>query len=226
MQASTLVKVGVVVVVMAATVQVVVRVVPEPVTVTRSLFVSLRSEWRRPKPLTLLVAAITTAGAIWQALWPGLLDHAARHHDTISSGRWWQFATELVVQSPLWQAPINILALLVVGATVERLFGPVRWLLLYLGGAAVGEAFAMSWQPEGAGNSIAVLGLLGGLFAFFLREHRDVGVRLLVVLALAGGGLLVYYHNIHGPALLAGAVLGLPLVRRRRDAELPVARRP
>src|SRR5581483_8030478 len=156
----------------AATVQVLVRVAPAPAVVTRSLVASLASEWRRPRPLTLLVAAVTTAVACWQAAWPGLLDHLARHHDTVSSGRWWQFATELVVQSPLWQAPITIGALLVVGTTVERLAGPVRWLLLYAGGAAAGEAAAMAWQPEGAGNSIAVLGLLGGLFAFFLRDSR------------------------------------------------------
>ena len=74
----------------------------------------------------------------------------------------------------------------------------------------------MAWQPEGAGNSIAVLGLLGGLFAYFLRQWPAgaLGVRTLVLLALAGGAVLAAGRDIHGPALLAGALLGMGLAAR------------
>ncbi|ASW54629.1 rhomboid family intramembrane serine protease [Plantactinospora sp. KBS50] len=218
MDTGTWIGLGAAAVLMTAGIQVLVRVAPSPLGRSRGgIPGALASEWRRPRPITLLVFAVTAGFAVWQLLRPDLLDRFARHADTLSSGRWWQFGTELLVQDPLWQAPLNLLVLLLVGLPAERLFGGARWLLLYLGGAAAGEVAALSWQPAGAGNSIAVLGLLGGLFGYVLRRApgRSVGLRIFALLGLAAGAALALIRDIHGPALVAGIVLGLIIAPRR-----------
>ncbi|MEV0001627.1 rhomboid family intramembrane serine protease [Micromonospora sp. NPDC050980] len=222
MNTDSLIRLGCAPVLMAASVQVLVRVVPRPLgEAPGGIPGALASEWRRPRPLTVLVCSLTAAFAGWQLARPELLDQLARHADTWSSGRWWQFGTQLLVQDPWWQTPINLIALLLVGPTVERLFGPGRWLLLYLGGAAAGEAVARFWQPDGAGNSIAVLGLLGGLFGWVLRRFPGPALvaRTMAALGVAAGAVLALVRDIHGPALLAGVVLGVLAAPRRPVAD-------
>jgi membrane associated rhomboid family serine protease len=65
----------------------------------------------------------------------------------------------------------NVGTLLVLGVLAERRLGRWRWLVLYLGGAAAGQAMGYLAGTVGAGNSIANLGLAGGLIAAFSR-HR------------------------------------------------------
>ncbi len=68
----------------------------------------------------------------------------------------------------------NAAALVVVGVSVERAFGRRLWLALYLAGGLAGELAGYAWQPRGAGNSVAVCGLAGGLLAALLlwREAK------------------------------------------------------
>jgi membrane associated rhomboid family serine protease len=210
--AETGVKAACVLVIGAATVQSVLQVAPVPAG-RQSMVRAVAADWRRPKPMTLLAFLITGGFAIAQRLHPALLRTLERHPDTWSNHHQWQYATQLLVQSPFWQTPINLLALLVIGASVERIFGAGRWLLCYLGGAAAGETAGVFWQPYGAGNSIAVLGLLGALFAY-LMVHPDAGVgqgRVSRVLGLAGGAVLLYLHDIHGAGLWGGFLIGLLL---------------
>ena len=58
-----------------------------------------------------------------------------------------------------------VLALdLVIGTAVERVYGRVRWLEVYLACGIVGQAFGYLWDPPDAGSSVAGAGLLGALF--------------------------------------------------------------
>jgi len=166
----------------------------------------------------------------------------------------------------------NAAALVVVGVSVERAFGRRLWLALYLAGGLAGELAGYAWQPRGAGNSVAVCGLAGGLLAALLlgREAKVsaigavfvpywvaalvayasdslvVGVGLCALVAplgfliarnglsrplavclgsaeLLGALTLLALHDIHGPALLAGALVGAGMLRRNPDGAAPVS---
>jgi hypothetical protein len=80
----------------------------------------------------------------------------------LAAGQWWRLVTALFVQyDPWWQIVIVFALIAGIGAIAERLFGPGRWLLLYVGCGVVGQAFGFRWQPYDAGASVAGAGLLG-----------------------------------------------------------------
>ena len=66
---------------------------------------------------------------------------------------------------------VNMLALAVFGPLVERLYGSVRYLLIYLVAGAAGGLASVSWHPDinSAGASGAIFGILGALLAAPLR---------------------------------------------------------
>ncbi len=84
-------------------------------------------------------------------------------------GRDLALATPLLIQFDPWPAAVCVLALdLVIGTAVERVYGRVRWLEVYLACGIVGQAFGYLWDPPDAGSSVAGAGLLGALCAWLL----------------------------------------------------------
>ena len=122
---------------------------------------------------------------------------------------------------------MTVPAVVALGIPAERIFGAKGVLALYLVPAAIGEALGYVWQPHGAGNSIAVLGLAGALVSWLFLEAQEKGwprpllnrVRIWGAALLAGAVADNAFHDIHGLPTLAGAVIGAGiLLRRRRGA--------
>jgi membrane associated rhomboid family serine protease len=204
--------------------------------------------------LTSGVAGFTVVSGLIGLAWPAWEEHLRRDPALIADGQWYRLATSLVVQDGgAFGLVFNVATLLVLGVLAERRLGRWRWLVLYLGGAAAGQAMGYLAGTVGAGNSIANLGLAGGLIAAFGRHRAwriDAALSCFVVLLIApaalptdsaravgfvvavvAGGLLVARREVfpgwvflaiavvvgvalsavadlHGPALLAGLVLG------------------
>lgn len=100
---------------------------------------------------------------------------------------------------------------------LPRLFGPGRWLLLYVGCGVVGQAFGFRWQPYDAGASVAGAGLLRRCAPGCCRRpgrpwpaSGSGGAWPLAGLVLTAVG------DIHGPPLLLGFALGARLLWRDR----------
>jgi membrane associated rhomboid family serine protease len=110
----------------------------------------------------------------------------------------------------------NVGTLLVLGVLAERRLGRWRWLVLYLGGAAAGQAMGYLAGTVGAGNSIANLGLAGGLIAAFTRHRAwriDAALSSVVVLLVAPGALPTDAARAVG--LVVAVVAGGLLLSRR-----------
>jgi membrane associated rhomboid family serine protease len=140
---------------------------------------------------------------------PGLLP--ALRRSPAATHEWWRLITPIFVNRGGWlEIGVNLATLATIGILAERLWPPRAWLLLYFGGGVVGEFAGIQWKPEGAGNSVAVCGLLGGISAWLLLHgRRPAGVAMLLP-----GALLTLFQNLHGPPLLAGALIGLAMSRR------------
>jgi membrane associated rhomboid family serine protease len=204
--------------------------------------------------LTFGVAFVTTVSSLIGLAYPSWQTDLRRDPALIADGQWYRLATSLVVQDGgAFGLIFNVGTLLVLGILAERRLGRWRWLVLYLGGAAAGQVMGYFAGTVGAGNSIANLGLAGGLIAAFTRHRAgrvDAALSSFVVLlvaaavlptdaaravglvvAVVAGGLLVARREVvprwifpliavlaglglsavadlHGPALLAGLVLG------------------
>ena len=70
------------------------------------------------------------------------------------------------------------------------MFSRPRWLLHYFGIGLAVEVLAYSWQPTGAGNSIAVCGLAGGVAVACLRGDSRLPAYSVPALLIWCGALL------------------------------------
>jgi membrane associated rhomboid family serine protease len=211
---------------------------------------------RRPPWLTLTVFLCAAVPSCLQAAVPAIL-HDLERTPAGLTGQWWRSVTSLTVQDGGVLGTLSNLAfLLIIGTIAEQVLTRPRWLALYLVPGLAGEFVAYSWQPTGAGNSVAVCGLSGALAVLMLRDRRCappvaayaqllwVGCLVATASAIAGGlifgavGLLLRLsggrsvpvaavsgaavlacgaalaadQDIHGAALVAGALLSIAIV--------------
>ncbi|MGW0806143.1 rhomboid family intramembrane serine protease [Nonomuraea sp. NPDC002799] len=174
--------------------------------------------------VTVAVFVVTAVPSLLQFAVPGLEPALMRDPAAIAAGEWWRLATSLVVQDGgVFGTLCNLAFLAVLGYVAERALGPTRWLVLYLCGAAAGEAAGYLLDQPGAGNSVALCGLAGGLVLAAGRLERSLGTFYAVVAAAwlpaASGGMWGLV------ATVALAVAGAQLVvhRDRLPRWLPVA---
>ncbi len=139
-----------------------------------------------------------------------------RYPDAVRDGEWWRLATSLVLQDGgVVGAVFNLACLLIVGVVVERALGPARWLLLYLAGAVAGQVAGVLFGTVGAGNSIAICGLAGGLLGVYARRGVDrlpatvCAVYAAVIVSTQFGGTAA------GVVAAVATGLGIQLVRLR-----------
>jgi membrane associated rhomboid family serine protease len=173
------------------------------------------SRWP-PAPLaTVAVFLITATTSSLQAVVTGLEPALRRDPAALSAGEWWRVVTPLVVQDGGLAGTVgNLASLAIVGTVAERLLGSRRWLVQYAVGGLAGEAAGYAWEPHGAGNSVAVCGLAGGLLALMLA----LGARTpRVVVPVA----VWYTFAIAAVSVASGAAAAAP--RRDRGAERALA---
>jgi membrane associated rhomboid family serine protease len=150
----------------------------------------------------------------------------------LAEGELWRLWTVTLVHAPLQQMPLhlvfNLYALYLAGPFVERLYGRMAFLVIYLVCAAGGSlaTFAFGDSPGGVGASGAIFGLFGLIIAvqYVHRPVLDRGARafmgqfvglviLNLILGLAMGGTIDNWAHIGG--LITGAWLGVLFAPRR-----------
>ena len=162
---------------------------------------------------------VTLACGVAQLVHRPLYEHVVRDGARIDDGQWYRLLTGMFFQDG-WASGLvsNLILLAVVGAVAERVLGRWRWLVLYFGCGWFGQLMSYVWlHPVGAGNSMCVAGLIGGLAATVLLAPRRYGVTLppqLKIMALAVPVLAVVdtvVHDNHGLPCLLGMGLGFLL---------------
>jgi membrane associated rhomboid family serine protease len=167
---------------------------------SRRYFARARGESRIP-PLTMIVigvtvavslACFTTAGQenLLGLLW---LDKAA-----VADGEYWRLFTVTLVHANLLHLAFNMYALWLAGPLVERFYGSLQFLVIYLLTAAAGSiaSFVFGGDIPSVGASGAVFGLFGVLLAA-TRTHDPMVDRSSRML-LAQLGPLVLLNLLFG----------------------------
>ena len=133
----------------------------------------------------------------------------------------WRALTVLLVHSGIWHVGLNMLAVWMIGRSLEPLLGHGRFLALYLLsglGGSVGVALIAPgiWV---VGASGAVFGLLGALLVI----GRHIGANITGILIVLGINLVIGFipgfyvaWQAHIGGLVVGALLGLIFARTRR----------
>jgi membrane associated rhomboid family serine protease len=148
----------------------------------------------------------------------------------VVDGQWWRLLSSVFVHIGLLHLVFNMYALWGVGAVVERVYGNVAFLALYLAAGLTGSLIAVIWLPMAicAGASGAVFGVYGAILAFRVTAHDSQATNFE---GLTGGTLVFLFYNLiygltqpnianaaHLGGLVAGFVAGLLLAR---DLEAP-----
>ncbi|MEV4578061.1 rhomboid family intramembrane serine protease [Nonomuraea jabiensis] len=168
---------------------------------------------------TAVVFVITAVPSLLQLAISGLEPALMRNPAAIAEGEWWRLGTALVVQDGgVLGTLFNLVCLAVLGYFAERAFGPARWLALYAAGAVAGEAAGYLLNDPGAGNSIAVCGLAGGLaVAACDRLGRALGAYYALVL---GASVVMGLGTWGVIVMVAVAAAGSQLVGKRERLPL------
>ena len=188
-------------------------------TAERSPLSALAFGPRRPL-LTGVVFLVTLTCGIAQLAYRPLYEHVVRDASHIDAGQWYRLLTGMFFQDG-WASGLvsNLILLAVFGTVAERVFGRWRWLVLYFGCGWFGQLMSYVWLNQvGAGNSMCVAGLIGGLATVVLVAPRRYGVMpplQLRIMALAVPVLAVVdtiLHDNHGLPCLLGMTLGFLLL--------------
>src|SRR3990172_6683369 len=156
---------------------------------------SLRSEARRPAPVTYALIAINViVFVIGQAsgdLGNRLFVDGAQYRPLIQLGEWWRVFSAMFLHANLAHVGFNIWALFLFGPSLERRFGSGWVANLYVAsGLGGGALYHLVGRMEPAiGASGAIFGLFGALIAATYRQRhtaagRAVFSQLMMLLAL------------------------------------------
>ena len=143
----------------------------------------------------------------------------------IAGGEYWRLFTAMFLHFGWVHLAVNCFGLYIFGQMIEGIYGRNRFLVIYvlagLAGGVASYAFNLSHalQYTGVGASGAVLGLLGAMTAFFVR-NRDmlggmgsrtiIGLLLVAGINLAFGFIMPGVDNFaHIGGFAGGVALGL-----------------
>ncbi|MFT9597826.1 rhomboid family intramembrane serine protease [Mesobacillus sp.] len=118
-----------------------------------------------------------------------LIKFGAKFNPLILEGEWWRFFTPIIIHIGLLHLFMNTLALYYLGTMVERLYGNLRFLIIYIFSGFSGVLASFIFSPNlSAGASGAIFGCFGALLYFGVAKPRlfwrTLGLNILVVLGI------------------------------------------
>ncbi|HAQ06282.1 MAG TPA: rhomboid family intramembrane serine protease, partial [Bacillus bacterium] len=118
-----------------------------------------------------------------------LIKFGAKFNPLILGGEWWRFFTPIFIHIGLLHLFMNTLALYYLGMMVERLYGNIRFLIIYIVAGFGGTLASFIISPNlSAGASGAIFGCFGALLYFGVVNPRlfwrTLGLNIFVVLGI------------------------------------------
>ncbi|WP_077736424.1 rhomboid family protein [Bacillus sonorensis] len=142
-----------------------------------------------------------------------LIRFGAKENSLLLAGEWWRLVTPIILHIGLVHLMFNTFALLSVGAAAERVFGSLRFLVIYISAGIFGSIGSFLFNPyPSAGASGAIFGCLGALLylAFSNRKAflKTIGTNIMVMIIL-NLGLGFAISNVDNAGHIGGLIGGL-----------------
>ncbi|WHX99316.1 rhomboid family intramembrane serine protease [Neobacillus sp. DY30] len=148
-----------------------------------------------------------------------LIKFGAKFNPYIYEGEWWRFITPIFLHIGFLHLAMNTLALYFLGPAVERIFGNIRFLVIYLFAGIAGVIASFIYSPNiSAGASGAIFGCFGALLYFAMIYpklfFRTMGPSVITVLVfnLIFGFTVSIVDNAGHLGGLAGGFLAAGIV--------------
>ena len=102
-----------------------------------------------------------------------LAAYGMKINQAIIQGQYWRFITPVLLHGSILHIGFNMYALYIIGPSLERRFGNIRFLLLYLLSGFAGNvaSFIFTTAPS-LGSSTAIFGLIGAQGIFIYRNRQ------------------------------------------------------
>jgi membrane associated rhomboid family serine protease len=144
----------------------------------------------------------------------------------VEQGEYARLITSAFLHASVLHLATNMITLYIVGAPLERVLRPVRYLIVYFLSALGGSLFSVWLSPEfsiGVGASGAIFGLFGALLVL----RRQVGAEAGALAVLIGLNLVISFTlpNISWQAHIGGLITGTLVALALRGVDR-ISRRP
>ncbi|MBN8236631.1 rhomboid family intramembrane serine protease [Halobacillus kuroshimensis] len=118
-----------------------------------------------------------------------LISYGAKYNPAIMDGEWWRIFTSTFLHIGFIHLFMNMLALYYLGSAVERIYGTVRFAVIYFAAGLFGGMASFMMNPSvAAGASGAIFGLFGALLFFGVQYKqlflRTMGYNLIVIIGI------------------------------------------
>lgn len=106
-----------------------------------------------------------------------LVRFGALYGPLAAAGQWWRFITPIFLHAGLLHIGFNSIVLFDLGPAVEEIYGPHKFLVLYVVTGAIGFVISYVWHPfvVTLGASGALFGLIGAMIAYGQRNRHRLG---------------------------------------------------
>lgn len=131
-----------------------------------------------PPKATLTICLIVINAAVWAAVMAysalkgidfneALYIFGAKENLSIMTGQYWRFLTPIFLHASFTHLLVNSYSLYWVGSVTEKLYGHIKFLVIYLAAGILGNILSFIFSPNpGVGASGSIFGLLGALLYF------------------------------------------------------------
>ncbi len=163
-----------------------------------------------------------------------MVEHGAIYTPLVLEGQYWRLLSAVFLHFGFEHLAYNMFSLFFLGDILERITGPVRFLILYLAGGIAGNVVSLFMSVKGdsykvsAGASGAIFAVAGAFIYIAIRNRKRLGedmmrrVGMMAVLMIMQG--LVdkgVDQSAHVGGMAAGFILAALLYRPKMQPPAP-----
>jgi rhomboid protease GluP len=183
--------------------------------------------WLIAANIAVFVIMLGFGAGLWHGNNNVQLAWGANFGPATKDGEWWRLGSALFLHFGLFHLALNMISLWDGGRLVERMFGPARFVLIYIFSGLTGNLLSLIAQGDRAvsgGASGAIFGVYGALMVFLWRERSRLNasefkwlfwgaVGFSIVTIVLGLQITGIDNAAHIGGLIGGILAGAALMR-------------
>lgn len=118
----------------------------------------------------------------------------------VQKGEWWRLLMAMFLHSGFNHLFMNMIGLLSIGITVERIYGHRLFTLIYFGSGLIGSALSLNYGAQhvvSVGASGAIFGIAGAMMVG-MHQHKDKLPKTIGKQSIGGIAIFIIFNLLNG----------------------------